>query len=218
MDGASKEDSEAVSPPVLGRPVGADGGRTKERIVAATMRCVAEVGYARATIREIAKMAQMTSGSLYHYFPNKSELVKAAIYEISEVSVPRLAEAAGRHEGFSDKLMAVVDECDQIMCEYPFIAAFDRAIHVEGPPGLQGYGDSTFTALRLLLRDITEQACRERVLSADSDLESAATAIYTVFRGLVDHAATSPSDEYHATVVALKRLLRGTLFNFEEPS
>lgn len=48
----------------LGRPVGASGAETRRRIVAATMKCVAEVGYARATIREIARMADMTSASL----------------------------------------------------------------------------------------------------------------------------------------------------------
>ncbi|WP_141120005.1 TetR family transcriptional regulator, partial [Mycobacterium malmoense] len=41
----------------LGRPVGADGERTRARIIAATMRCVARAGYSRATIREIARGA-----------------------------------------------------------------------------------------------------------------------------------------------------------------
>ncbi|WP_156766538.1 TetR/AcrR family transcriptional regulator, partial [Mycobacterium sp. E2327] len=58
----------------LGRPVGASGERTRARIITAAMRCVGEVGYSQATIREIAKAADMTSASLYHYFPNKSEL------------------------------------------------------------------------------------------------------------------------------------------------
>ncbi|WP_155771441.1 TetR/AcrR family transcriptional regulator, partial [Mycobacterium asiaticum] len=44
----------------LGRPVGAVGGETRERIIAATMRCVAQAGYSRATIREIARTADVT--------------------------------------------------------------------------------------------------------------------------------------------------------------
>ena len=63
----------------LGRPVGASGEETRQRIIVATMRCVAEVGYSKATIREIARMANVTSASLYNYFPNKSELIKASI-------------------------------------------------------------------------------------------------------------------------------------------
>ncbi|WP_156766738.1 TetR/AcrR family transcriptional regulator, partial [Mycobacterium sp. E2327] len=49
----------------LGRPVGASGERTRARIITAAMRCVGEVGYSQATIREIAKAADMTSASLY---------------------------------------------------------------------------------------------------------------------------------------------------------
>ncbi|WP_156736743.1 MULTISPECIES: TetR/AcrR family transcriptional regulator, partial [unclassified Mycobacterium] len=50
-----------------GRPVGASGEETRQRIIVATMRCVATVGYSRATIREIARTADVTSASLYNY-------------------------------------------------------------------------------------------------------------------------------------------------------
>ncbi|WP_131806037.1 TetR/AcrR family transcriptional regulator, partial [Mycobacterium alsense] len=84
----------APAPSRPGRPVGADGEQTRARIVGAAMRCVAEVGYSRATIREIARAADMTSGSLYHYFPNKSELIKAAVAARTDVALPRLRRAA----------------------------------------------------------------------------------------------------------------------------
>ncbi len=80
----------------LGRPVGASGEQTRRRIIAAAMRCVAEKGYSQASIREIAREAQITSGSLYHYFPNKSELLKATVKEIEEIALPRLRAASAR--------------------------------------------------------------------------------------------------------------------------
>jgi AcrR family transcriptional regulator len=78
------------------------------------MRCVADVGYSR-TIREIARAAQMTSGSLYHYFPNKAELVRATFDEVATIAVPRLAQAAERNVSTIDKLMAVLDESVRVM-------------------------------------------------------------------------------------------------------
>ena len=57
-------------PSQLGRPAGANAEHTRRRILTAAMRCVAEVGYTQTTIREIARAADMTSGTLYHYFPN----------------------------------------------------------------------------------------------------------------------------------------------------
>src|SRR5689334_1313312 len=99
----------AVTRSQLGRPVGAHAQQTRRRIIAAAMRCVAEVGYSQATIREIAHAADMTSGSLYHYFPNKSELLKATGEEIEAIVLPRLRAAADRDDAM-DRLDAVLDE------------------------------------------------------------------------------------------------------------
>ncbi|BBX75721.1 hypothetical protein MSHI_36270 [Mycobacterium shinjukuense] len=90
--------------PQLGRPIGAGGEETRQRIIAATMSCVAEVGYAQATIREITRMANVTSASLYNYFPNKSELIKATIAARADATMPRLrARHAPARGAMSDR-------------------------------------------------------------------------------------------------------------------
>ncbi len=200
---------------LLGRPVGANSDETRKRILDATMRCVADVGYSRATIREIARAAQMTSGSLYHYFPNKAELVRATFDEVATIAVPRLAQAAERNVSTIDKLMAVLDESVRVMRDYPLAVAFDRAIRAESPRDLQlaENSDVRFMALHSLIREILEQGARENALAPGVDVDSAAGAIFLIFRGLNEYAAgTPPAAEYHATVVALKQLLRGRLF------
>ena len=200
---------------MLGRPVGANSEETRKRILDATMRCVADVGYSRATIREIARAAQMTSGSLYHYFPNKAELVRATFDEVATIAVPRLAQAAERNVSTIDKLMAVLDESVRVMRDYPLAVAFDRAIRAESPRDLQlaENSDVRFMALHSLIREILEQGARENALAPGVDVDSAAGAIFLIFRGLNEYAAgTPPAAEYHATVAALKQLLRGRLF------
>jgi len=202
---------------LLGRPVGANGEETRKRILDATMRCVAEVGYSRATIREIARAAQMTSGSLYHYFPNKSELVKAAFDEVASIAVPRLALAADQNVSTLEKLMAVLDESVRVMQDYPLAVAFDRAIRAESPQHLHlaENSDTRFTALRNLIREILEQGAREKVLGPGVDVDGAANAVYVLFRGLNEFAGmTPPPAEYRATVAGLKDLLRGRLFDY----
>ena len=181
------------------------------------MRCVAEVGYSRATIREIARVANMTGGSLYHYFPNKSALIMATYTELVDTAVPRLAEAARTDGNVLDRFMAVLDECDQMMRDHPFIAAFDRAIRVEGPPHLRVAQDreTMFTVLRNVLLGIIEDAAAAGTLSPQTDPHSAANAIYVLMRGLVEYGATAPAEQYHATVRALKLLIRGALFDYD---
>ena len=115
----------------LGRPVGASGEETRQRIIVATMRCVAQVGYSRATIREIARMADVTSASLYNYFPNKSELINATIAARADAAMPRLRKAAEGAGDIVDRIEAVLDECGALMREYPDLAAFEWAIRAE---------------------------------------------------------------------------------------
>jgi AcrR family transcriptional regulator len=98
----------------------------RQRIIVATMRCVARTGYSRATIREIARTAEVTSASLYNYFPNKSELIKAAIAARTDVALPRLREAAGGPGDVIDRIEAVLDESGRLMREYPDLAAPGR--------------------------------------------------------------------------------------------
>lgn len=200
---------------LLGRPVGANSEETRKRILEATMRCVAEVGYSRATIREIARAAHMTSGSLYHYFPNKAELVKATFDEVATIAVPRLAQAAERNVSTLEKLIGVLDESVRVMQDYPLAVAFDRAIRAESPPDLHlaETSDLRFTALRSLIHTILEHGTRANELAPGVDVDSAADAIFLIFRGLNEYAASAPpAVEYHATVSGLKRLLRGQLF------
>ncbi len=212
---AKPKGAESAASSLLGRPVGANSEETRRRILEATMRCVAAVGYSRTTIREIAREANMTSGSLYHYFPNKAELVKATFDEVATIAVPRLEQAAEDNAATLDKLMAVLDESVRVMQDYPLAVAFDRAIRAESPQHLHlaENSDTRFVALRNLIRDILSQGAREKVLGRGVDVESAANAVYMIFRGLNEYAAsTPPPEEYHATVAALKQLLRGQLF------
>lgn len=52
---------------------------SKERLLAAATEEIAEVGFERARLAEIADRAQMTPGSVYTWFANKEELFRAAL-------------------------------------------------------------------------------------------------------------------------------------------
>ena len=187
----------------LGRPVGASGEETRQRIIVATMRCVARAGYSRATIREIARTAEVTSASLYNYFPNKSELIKAAIAARTDVALPRLRQAAARPGDVIDRIEAVLDESGQLMREYPDLAAFEWAIRAESAVVLddQVAGGTGFKAFRDIIEGIVE----------DASGEGAVEAIYSLIYGLTELAASLPPQDYHAALAAAKRLIRGTL-------
>jgi AcrR family transcriptional regulator len=192
-------------PSPLGRPVGADGEQTRRRIITATMRCVAEVGYAQTTIREIARGADMTSGTLYHYFPNKSELLRATDDEIEAIVLPRLRTAAAQAGGTSDapdamaRLDAVLDESKRLFRDYPSLAAYLHAVRAQSP-------------LRVVVAEIVEDARARGLLSPNVDAGAAVEAICALTRGLSERAGSLRPRAYDATLSSAKKLIRGSLF------
>ncbi len=57
-----------------GRPVGASGDRTRERILAAAVATFARQGLAGTSVRDIARQARIRVSTLYHHFRSKQAL------------------------------------------------------------------------------------------------------------------------------------------------
>ncbi len=182
----------------LGRPVGASGEETRRRLIVAAMHCVATVGYSKATIREIARTAEVTSASLYNYFPNKSELIRAAVAARTDVALPRLRRAAARPGDAIDRIEAVLDESGQLMREFPDLAAFEWAIRAESDAEVAGSED--FNAFRDIIEGILQGASA-----------GAVEAVYSLVYGLTELGASLPPEEYQAALGSAKKLIRGTL-------
>lgn len=197
-----------------GRPAGANSEETRQRIMAATMRCVGEVGYKQATIREIARAAEMTSGTLYHYFPNKAELVKATFEESAARAVPRFVQASDGNGDFLHRLVSLLDESDRLMQEYPHFAAFEQALRDESMHhlDLDVTSATVFKSLWELITEIVNSAVAEDALHKNIDADGARGVLYALIRGLTERAATSSAEEQHATLQAAKLLVCGQLF------
>lgn len=182
-----------------GRPAGTSSEETRQRIITAAIRRVAEVGCSGATIREIATAADMTSASLYHYFPNKAELLAATVAAAREIALPRLHAAAQRAGSVADRLGAVLDEADRLRQVHPHLAAFERAT-------------GEVTPLRDVIGEIVGEAQRSGALAAGIDTDGAADAVYALTRGLTEQAAQLSPAAYRATLRSAEDLIRGTLF------
>jgi AcrR family transcriptional regulator len=196
----------------LGRPVGASGEETRQRIIVATMRSVAQVGYSRTTIREIARLANVTSASLYNYFPNKSELIKATIAARAEAAMPRLRRAAEGAGDIVDRIEAMLDECGALMREYPDLAAFEWAIRAESVIAPDRHATGGFETFREIIENAVAQAHRRGELADDPDPQAVVEAIYALVYGLTELAAAMAPADYQAALSSAKVLVRGTLF------
>ena len=74
-------------------------GPAKRRILEAAARLFRERGFARTTVRELADAVGMLSGSLFHHFKSKDEILFAVmqevIIELDSALADRLQEAQG---------------------------------------------------------------------------------------------------------------------------
>lgn len=212
------KDIPAMTTSQMGRPVGADGEKTRRRIITAAMHCVARNGYSETTIRQIAGAANMTSAALYNYFPNKSELIAATIAARADIALPRLRGAAQRPGDVVDRLDAVLDESGQLMREYPDLAAFEWAIRAENalevqPAEAGGAGSQAgLQAMRDIIKGIIDDAYPPDDRGR-RNARAAIDAVYALIYGLTELAATTSPETYHRTLKAAKQLIRGTLFD-----
>jgi AcrR family transcriptional regulator len=115
----------------MGRPVNADGEQTRLRIMTAAMDHIAEVGYAKATMKSIAEQAGLTSAAIYHYFPSKVELVTATLNVRIDEVMARLAHAVDFPGTLREHFVALLDEAIACVRDYPSVTRFDATVYLE---------------------------------------------------------------------------------------
>ena len=78
------------------------GERTRARIVEAAARLIYERGVAGTTLDDVKAAADVSGSQMYHYFPDKDELVQAVIAHQADVIVGNQRQAdLGSAEGLS---------------------------------------------------------------------------------------------------------------------
>ena len=92
---------------MISGPASPSGDPTRDRLVAAAADVVAEKGYDRAGVQEIAKRAGFTTGAIYGRFQGKAELLLAAIEAQSDDEFEQLF-AENRFEGKATDIITTV--------------------------------------------------------------------------------------------------------------
>lgn len=84
-------------------------GDTRRRIEQAALKLFAARGVDGASMRDIAGVVAVTEGALYRHFPSKSELART-LFLSRYCALARGVDAVrARHEGFAERLDALVE-------------------------------------------------------------------------------------------------------------
>lgn len=83
-------------------------GEAKRRILTAAARLFRQRGFARATVRELADVVGILSGSLFHHFRSKDEILFAVMEEVIAEMDTALAAAIAAADSPEGRLRALI--------------------------------------------------------------------------------------------------------------
>jgi len=69
---------------------GSRGGKRRVRILAAFHECIISKGYAKTTLRDVAKAADMSASHLLYYFPGKDTMLERYFENVAQRIVERI--------------------------------------------------------------------------------------------------------------------------------
>src|SRR5487761_441355 len=82
----------------------AKGARTRARIVEEAAALIHERGVAGTTLEDVKAAAEVSGSQMYHYFPDKNDLVQAVIDYHADAIVSRSRQALGSANGVAARL------------------------------------------------------------------------------------------------------------------
>ena len=177
---------------------------TRERIVSAALDQLAEGGYASASVQAVARRAGVATGSVYRYFPSKSELFAEVFKRASARELEIFADATAGHERpAAERIAASVEAFARRALTAPVRAyaliaePVDPRVEAERLTFRRGYRD----VLAGVLRDGVESG----ELAAHDTETVAAALVGAIGESLVGPLARSPreADRREALVAGL---------------
>jgi AcrR family transcriptional regulator len=146
-----------IKPPrKRGRPKGAtpQGTAARDRLYAIALRLIAERGYERTTLRDIAAEAGVSVGLLYRYFPSKQAVV-LALYE--DLSADYARRAAAMPEGrWRDRFLFALRTSLSLLAPHRVALRALTPVLVGDPD--QGIFSAATAFARRRVQDVFEQA------------------------------------------------------------
>jgi AcrR family transcriptional regulator len=184
------------------------GSETRDLILSEAARLFHEQGYAATSISEILSAADVRSGSLYHFFDSKTELLEAVLERHLELLAPSLLNVAER------------ETSDPVERVFALLALYRRALvgsncRLGCPVGALALevADISPHIRSLVDRYFAEWVARVRrwldparkSLPAQSDLNGLARLVLAVMQGAVTQARAAASIEpFDSAVGALR--------------
>lgn len=163
----------------------ARAAETRKRIVAAAKKMITENGFENVSIEEIAKEAEVSTGSFYTYFKKKEDVIE----ELNQLSFYRLAEITNemKDKGLDDRLKYY---CRQFLAEIERVGIEICRQWIRNnitPVNMEISGKETtkYNHDYLAMKSLLEEGIRRGELTVDTPVDEMAFYINTQLYGLM---------------------------------
>lgn len=198
-----------------GRPPGADGAATRERILRAARNVFSATGFDRATMEEIAREAGLTRNAIANYYSNKIELHRAAFRSIQQEALTEImAGVPGVERPAAERIYGLfeaairVNDTDNTFVRFWVTSTLDAVHHRE----LREQSRRQFNQVREYFVDCIEAGLRRGELNPELVPADVAQVLVDLVWGLaMDSGFQSPPERIRQVLGALRMLLNGSL-------
>lgn len=163
----------------------------KKQIIQYAFDSIVEKGVKGSTVRQIAKLADMTPGQIRYYFPNHSELLNAVMSTV-ELKVRRRIEAIFKSENLTtiDKakasLLTVLPLDKERLADMEVWMAFRNDIHEYGQSTLDDELDQLCNSILTLLKN-------DHLLKNNVNIHLNSMKLHALIDGLALHKLLNPN-------------------------
>ena len=165
--------------------------KKKKQIIQYAFDSIVENGVKGSTVRQIAKLAEMTPGQIRYYFPNHSELLNDVMSTV-ELKVRRRIEIIFKSENFNtiDKakasLLSVLPLDQERLADMEVWMAFRYDIHE--------YGQSTLDdGINQLCNSVLTLLKNEHLLKDNLNIHLNSMKLHALIDGLALHKLLNPN-------------------------
>ncbi len=170
-----------------------DHDSRREEIAEATWRVIHAQGISGVSIRTVAAEAGISTGSVRHVFPSKTDLLVHA----TELVGRRARARIQRHLDEPDPrrlVLSVVEELLPLDAQRRAEMEVTVALVAEAPGNdrVRQVRDASYEAVREVCRRLVTRLHRDGLTAPALDVEAAATALHAVVDGLALHLLVDP--------------------------
>ena len=142
-----------------------------QAILDAALDGLAELGYDRLSMDEIAARAHTGKGALYRRWPSKAALVIAAVTAWREQAAPLRTPDTGSLKGDLEAIIAAIPDFNQAARQQMAVLVGLAGAASRDPELGTTLAENLLARPRRLLRDVLDRAVARGEIAADRDLE-----------------------------------------------